>query len=131
MSIQTDVRDFLIADAAIAAIIGSRMYPDILPQNVTYPAISYSMAARESVRDIPNGPAGRARPRLTINAWSLVYDQASELSDAIRLRLDGFKGVMGASDVGAIRLDNMFDVFEDEVQAYRILNDYIISHVEA
>lgn len=130
MTLLTDLRVFLLDGAVIGGLIDARMYPQVLPQNVTFPAISYSMAARESVRDIPNGPAGRARPRITINAWALNYAQSEALSNAIRLRLDGFKGSMGASDIGAIRLDNVFDVFEEEAKAYRILNDYIISHLE-
>lgn len=130
MTIFTDLHAFLLADPTIAASIGTRMYPQVLPQNVTFPAISYSLTSRESVRELPNGPAGRARPQITISAWALDYIDATALADAIRIRLDGFKGAMGASMVGSTMLERTFDFYEDDVKAHRIISDYVLSHLE-
>ncbi len=129
MSIETELRAWLLADTTIAGLIDTRMYPQYLPQKVTYPAISYATASRVSSRQL-SGPAGRARPRITVNSWAETYLEAKALAEAVRKRLDGFAGRWGSFSVGSVALDNAFDQYESEAEAHRIFQDYIVSHIE-
>lgn len=129
MTIESDLRTYLIADTTVAALVATRMYPQFLPQSVTYPAISYSVVSRVSSRDL-SGPSGRVRVRISVNCWAETYAEAKSLSEAVRQRLDGFKGNMGSSEAGSVKLDNSFDDYEDAVKIHRVFQDFIISHTE-
>lgn len=124
-----DLQEFLTDDATIAGLIGSRVYPDILPQSVTYPALTYSEVSGVRVRDF-DGPTGRARLRISIHSWSETSLQRNQLADAVRTALDGYAGLMGTTSVGNIILDNELDIFEEEVPVYRKVQDFIISLIE-
>jgi len=55
------------------------------------------------------------------------------LAEAVRQRLNGFRGMMGSTRVGRITLDNEFDTFEEEAGQsglHRVTQDYIISFIE-
>ena len=126
-----ELRAYLLADSAIASLIGVRMHPVNLPQNIRYPALSYMQVSNVRERDLC-GPAGFAHPRISINSWSETYIGARDLAEAVRVALEGFRGQFTPTGarVGSARLDNELDGDEPDVGIYRVLQDYIISHAE-
>lgn len=124
-----DLQEFLTSSATISGLVANRCYPDILPQNVTFPALTYSQVSGVRVRDL-DGPTGRARLRVSISSWSQNYMQAHQLADAVRVLLDGYAGAVDATSVGNVILDNELDLFEEDIPGYRVVQDYIISLIE-
>lgn len=127
-----DLKAFLAADSGVQAIVSGRLYPRVLPQNVTYPAISYDQVSGVRVRDLL-GPSGKVRRRITVNSWASTNIGAWNLADAVRQALDGFDGMMGSTFVGSVILDNEIAFIEDEagtVGVHRVLQDYIVAHAE-
>lgn len=128
----SELRSYLLADPAVTALVGQRMHPESLPQNVTYPALSFAQVSAVRERDLC-GPAGFAHPRVTINSWAETYAVAHQLATAVRQALDGFHGeafVPAGVRIGSVRIDNELDGDEPEIGLYRVLQDYIISHSE-
>ncbi len=130
MTISQALRSFLLARPSIVALVGARIYPQILPQKPTYPAITYAQISGVRVRNL-KGRAGRARPRVSINSWADTHETMDAIASAVRAALDGYAGPMGDLVVGSVTLDNEFEVFEEETRVHRKLQDYIISHEEA
>jgi Protein of unknown function (DUF3168) len=128
-----DLTAYLKADATIAATVGPRVFPNVVPQGSDFPSISYNQVSGVRLYDIPNGPTGRAIPRITINSWAERYLTVRQLADAVRERLNGFRGLMGSTEIGRITLDNEFDTFEEEAGQngiHRVTQDYLISFTE-
>jgi Protein of unknown function (DUF3168) len=128
-----DLTAYLKADTTVATAVSGRVFPNIVPQGSAFPAISYNQVSGVRLYDINNGPTGRAMPRITINSWSDRYITVRQLADAVRERLNGFRGIMGSTNVGRITLDNEFDTFEEEAGQsgiHRVVQDYIISFEE-
>lgn len=127
-----DLRAYLIGGSAVSTLVGTRVYPVKLPQNPTYPAVTYEQVS--GVRDYTLcGPNGLAWPRVTISSWALSYSGARALADAVRQRISGFHGEWGSSpptQIGSVHLDNELDLYEDEAEVYRVAQDYIISFNE-
>ena len=131
-----ELRSYLLADSTVGAAVAGRMFPVVLPQNTLYPALSYQQVS--GIRDWTLcGPTDWARIRVTINVWAKTYDEAHSLADAVRNRLQGVAVTLDDSplaEVGSIRLDNEFDSpFETEAGiegVYRVVQDYIVSHLE-
>ena len=124
---------------AVAAIVGTRVYPDVLPQGVTYPAIRVQRisTARAQFRVLARsgGKATRQQPRFQIDSWATTKTGALALADAVRATLDAFSGSAGGvtidqawiEDEGA---DHEEGVGPDGSDVYRVRQDYFISIAE-
>ncbi len=128
-----DLAQFLIRDAGVSAIIGVRCYPAPLPQSPVYPALSYGQIDAVRVRAV-EGPAGKVRRRVQIDSWAKTNPERWELADAVRTALDGFRGMMGSTEIGSVDMQNETAFFEEQagtVGIYRVAQDFIIGHLEA
>jgi hypothetical protein len=119
--------------SAISALVGSRIYPQRLPQAVTFPAIYYSQVSAVRVYSL-SGETGRARRRITLNIVAATQSSADAIAQAVRGAISGWTGGwMADTFVGSILLDNEYDFFEEDagtVGVYRIAQDYIVAHLE-
>lgn len=113
--------------------VGSRIYPQRLPQRVTFPAIYYSQVSAVRTYSL-SGATGRARRRITLNIVAETESSADAIAKAVRGAISGWTGGwMADTFVGSILLDNEYDFFEEDagtVGVYRIAQDYIVAHLE-
>ena len=129
MSLAGDLRTFILADATVTGLVVARMSPMRLPQNPTFPALVYTQISGPRDRNL-SGPSGRVVARFQIDCWAKTYLQAQSLADAVRARLDGYQGTMGATVVGSVALENETDDLEEEPEEYRKIQDYMIAFCE-
>ncbi len=121
---------FLSGEQTISDLVGSRIFPLKLPQAVTYPAVTYQRIDTERIRSF-GGPSGLAHSRIQLDLWDKTYSGVKALADAVRRVLDGFKGLMGAEDIGGVSLLSDSDSpFESGVEVFRLSQDYSIWHKE-
>lgn len=128
----SDLVAYLGSSSPISSLISTRIYPDIPPQSATFPAISYSQISRVGTYVLA-GDVHKARSRIQIDSWAATRKQSLQLADEIRARLSGFFGSMSGTQVHFITLDNQFFLFDEEAGVtgiYRVVQDYIISHLE-
>jgi len=127
MSIETGLRTHLLADGPVAALIGTRMYPLILPQNPTYPCLTY-----EIVSDIPHralaGDSDRERVRVRIHCWASTYTGAIDLATKVRTSVADHSGLMGTTAVSSVKFETWNDTFDDAPEVYRRIADFFIAH---
>ncbi len=113
----------LAANVAVAALVSTRIYPGRLPQNPTFPAITYSNDGEE--RQSTFGGAGALPGTLySIDCWGgPTYASALGLAKAVRLALDGAENWTGGSGpaitVQASILEGQRDIYEDDVNIFR------------
>lgn len=89
------VRDLLLADSAIAALVGDRIYPVELPDGTTFPAVVVSKATGLGDYTL-DGDSGLEDSRVQIDSYAVTYEAAIELKTAIRRNLSG-RGPAAAS----------------------------------
>lgn len=122
----------LSAYANLTALVSNRIYPKILPQKGTYPAITYQKISGPRLHTLQTDP-GTARPRFQISCWAQTYNQAKAVAKQVQIALQDFSGVMGGVggvQVDAVLLENEYDAFEDETGLYQVPVDFIIWHQE-
>ena len=69
MSVETDIRSRLVADATVGGLVVARIYPEILPQNPTMDAITYSTISAVGNQQL--AAAGTwTFGRLQLRSWS-------------------------------------------------------------
>ncbi len=127
MTIETGLKAHLVADGAVNADVAGRIYPLKLPQEPTYPAITYEVVGDTRHRDL-SGPGDRERPHFRVHCWAATYAAALDLAADVRTALDGFKGTMDTTEVSSVKFDGWNDQFEDVPEVYRRICDFVIAH---
>lgn len=128
--IDTNVYNWLKAEAAIIAIVGQRIYPDILPPDPTYEAITYR-ATDHDIDNVFGGSTGLVRSDYYIDAWASRHDEADALSKVVRDNLKNITGAFGGITVQEIFITmGPLTVFEESVEAYRTTQMFSIWHGE-
>lgn len=132
MSVELEIRTRLVADSAVAALVKvgsvSRIYALFLPQNPTLPAITYQRISGPRIQEL-NAATEWGRARIQYDCWADTYLGAQALAAAVRRSLNGHVGKLATLKVG-IRLDNERDLYEDELNIFRISQDYMVVHTE-
>jgi hypothetical protein len=128
MTVETDIRARLVADGTVNGLVSSRIYPLKLPQKPTLPAITYSRIS--GIRSqLLGGSSTWGFGRIEINGWATSYVQAQSIAAAVRTSLNGFVGKLN-SRPSVIRLENERDLYEDEDEIYRVIQDYLVNHLD-
>lgn len=116
-------------DAAVAAIIGEKIYPVKLPQGVALPAAVVSVVAVSPILS-KDAVSDEDFVRVQVSSYATTYKQAHELDNAIRAALDNYDGSVVAGletwDVKNIQYLNGNDVFEMEKEVFHRASDYEI-----
>lgn len=124
-------------DATVSGLVGARIYPDVLPQGVLYPALRYQRIStpRAQWRTIDTGRSDYANPRFQVDAWALTRSQALTLGQAVLAALDGFRGTAASLTIQAIGNEDEAGDHEPGIgpngaDVYRQRYDFVIWHPE-
>ena len=125
----------LSGTAGITALVGKRVYANTLPQECSYPAITFSQISGERVITMGTvGGSGVGLPRIQVTCWAETYGGAHALADAVRITTDGFSGSFGGTTVKAVILENENDTEDYDPKGGRryfgVIQDYMVCHTE-
>lgn len=129
MRLEQAVFNRLSTYASLMALVSTRIYPLALPQNGTYPAVTYFRVSSPRIRTF--GTNLGASTRLQVSCWARSYLAAKGVADQVIAALDGFSGTLGGVGgvpVLALDLDNETDIYEPETGLYHVPLDFTIWH---
>lgn len=111
------VRSILINNSIVSGLVGTRIYPLVLPLKCTFPAISYSK---------PSNPYNRVSraPRFQIDIWSKDFTEVQNIKEAVETALDGYSGIISDINIERIIPLDCHDFTLDDTQLYRIAYDF-------
>jgi hypothetical protein len=117
----------LSTDGEILAYVGSKIYPDIVPQNVQYPFVVYTIVNSLPV-DFKDGQSNLEEITLQVDVYTQNYDDTQILSNLIRNRLDRFVGIVEGVEVQSIKyMSATSQVFNAELSVYWMSIDFMIN----
>lgn len=108
----------LTRSTTLAALVADRIYPDVMPDNPAYPAITYQKLSGSSARGAVNDP-----PLMTatfqVSAWAKSRLGAATIAHAINDALDRARKLT----VGGVAIDDCFyeddvDLFDNDTRTY-------------
>ena len=135
MSIESEIFDRLTGFAGLSALVGTRVYPQILPQDPTYPAISFRRVS--AVRPSAMGSdVGVVFARFQVDVWDqddeagdAGYDSAKAVSEQVRLALQRWR-----TTTGTIVQDTFFiteqDLYVDALEVHHLALDFEVIYEE-
>jgi hypothetical protein len=115
----------LATEGSITAYIGTKIYPDITPQNVQYPFVVYTITNSLPV-DFKDGQSNLEEITLQIDIYTQSYDDTQDLANLIRNRLDRFTGIVEGVEVQTIKyMSSDSQVFNAELSVYWMSIDFM------
>lgn len=102
----------LITTPQVARLVGFQVYSLAVPKNAVLPFLVYKRA--NIIRDPSlTGPLYVPVVSLQIASWALTYEGARELSEEVRLALDGHIGTLCGVTIQDMRLVSETDDYLD------------------
>ena len=132
MLIEEAIYSYLSGHAGLIALVGTRIYPLVMPQNTILSAVTFSKVSGPRVHAMQQD-AGLAYPRFQVSCWGATYKSAKDVAAQVRAALQDFKGTMGG--VGGVAVSGVFiqdenDLYEPGTQVYHVALDFTIWHLE-
>jgi len=130
--IEAALRTHALASAPLVALVGGRIYPSVLPQNPTYPAITYFRVSGPRLYD-HGGASGMAEARIQFDCWASTYSAVKAVAAALRVALSGYSGTVGGVTIASIYLDSEIDSYEPnegDTGDRRVSMDFMIRYYE-
>lgn len=114
MSIESELVTQLKADATLTALVDTRIYPLMAPQNVVNPYMTYQVVSDTS-NQCYSGVTYQNDTRFQIDCWSAKYSQVKAIKEAVLNAIEGFKSSYSIS---------VMDDYEPDTKLYRQLIDF-------
>jgi len=124
MSAEKVIYSILKNDSEVSAVT-TRIFPVILPQGASLPAIVYQQVSDPSFKDIA-GVTNYGNTRMQINIFSGKYSEAKSLTKKVKSALNNYSGIVDTTDVHQITVEDEIDDFEPTTQFYRVIVDVIV-----
>ena len=124
----------LTGNAGLAALVGTRVHPDMLPQAVTYPAIRYVQVSRVEVvrKPVAAGGVGAGlaivRGTFQLDCYAATYKQAHQVAMAAAAAAYGWRD--RTNGVIVARVTDTQDVNDNEETMQRVALDVSITYNE-
>lgn len=109
------VRDVLVADAGVTALVSTRISPSPLVQDITLPAVGLqriSHVPQNTLRMDGDLDANRVQ----LDAWATTYAQSRDVAAACRAALQ----------TAGHQLELESDDYDPEAKLYRVIQDWSI-----
>lgn len=130
MSLESEVYSYLSSQTAITNIVGTRIYPLVMPESGTYPALVYSLVP-SSYQHRLSGSNGIAEARFQFDALTTSLSESDALIEAVRQALQGYQGTLDQDECISSVLNTVQDLTQTPVDGsdnriYRKMADFTL-----
>ncbi len=130
MTLRETVFDRCTGHAGLAALIGTRCYPERVPEDATFPLVTFlapvSMVdSTYRTQSNVNSPVTRAVSRVQINCFGTTGNSAELVADQV---VQAWSGFQDGCDVGSAFIANRLQNREDALRNFRAIVDVMIEH---
>jgi len=123
---------YLTSKTEITSLVGTKIFPNNVPNSAELPYVAVSRVSSDGEHYL-GGASKQVTDVFELEVYGRTSLEVEGISEAIRDKTDGFKGLMGSTEVGSALIDGQSDVFivDDQgkdKQLFRISITLNISH---
>ena len=128
MSFEEGLFYYLDNHAGLSGEVDSRIYPNLLPQDPTLPAVVYHRISTPRLVALERSllPQGRFQ----FDCWAETFQEAKAVAEQVKLALDVYSGAMGDETVEVSLIDDERDDYEPETKRWRSMVEVVIWYEE-
>jgi hypothetical protein len=120
----------LSTTAGLTSLVSTRIYPDLMPQSPTLPAVTYQMIS--NVREERHrGQTGDSRPRFQLTCWAATALAAAAVAAQVRLAVMAMSGTIESVVISGVWNAGESRGYEPDTQRYFAAVDVFVAHKEA
>ena len=124
------IRLALLADGPVAAVVSTRIYFTMLPQEPTYPAITLELISGNPGNTLNSVPT-LVWSRVRANCWGRTFAAANALALLVEAALNGKRITVTGLVICSVVADGMQSLYEPAVEAHFLSQDFRIWHKPA
>lgn len=99
----------LLDSAALAAVVGDRVFHARIPQRKDFPAVVFTTPSRSYGHNLGGGD-GTSTANVQVDCWAATAVAAEEAAEAVRLAFQGFRGRVGSVEFTACLVDDVGEI---------------------
>ncbi len=112
---EDDFFTWISTQPGVTAVVGTRLYPDYLPQGVTYPAVRFEIDSDGGFKDM-DGQGSTIRVEIRTDCVAVTKGGAKAVAEAIKAAMKNFTGLMGSSRIDRVFLETEFSTYEPNLE---------------
>lgn len=128
MMLEERLYTYLTSDSGLSALIDTRLYPDVFPENVTLPAVCYQRISTAPTYSRDSGPV-LCMSRFQFDVLAADALTRRQVALTLGAALNGFKGIADPR-VDATFIDNDGVQYEDVTENFKATLDALIEYLE-
>jgi hypothetical protein len=98
MAIEEHIFQRLSGYAGLTALVSTRIYPGMLPETPTYPALTYEITNTDRESAMGSDP-GIAHGRLSIMTYGTTYKSARDVKEQVRSALQRYRATLDGTQI--------------------------------
>ncbi len=107
--VEQAIRSRLTSQSSVTDLVSTRIYPQAAPQGASLPYVIYDVGSNPV--EAMSGHAGLTYASFSISCYATTYASVKEISEKIRLALDGWSGTSETVLVRSVIHNNSNDVY--------------------
>lgn len=128
-TVESALYTLLTSDSGVTALVGTRIYPLLVPDGTALPAVAYQQISMIP-RKTHSGPNALRHERYQLTVHASGYDSGRAVQRALRDCLDGYVGEIGSVRIGEIQVQNEYDGFDLDSDFATVRMDVIVHFEE-
>lgn len=128
--IERALRQRLLETQEITQIVGSKVFPIMLPEKVTLPALVFGRVSTEGSRLSHSGTTGIVTSGFEIGCIAKDVEVAKRLARLVRSAFSGFSGSIEGFKIYRATVENEFDEYDPETGTYQVPVEVYLTHDE-
>ncbi len=129
MSLEAGIYARLSGYANLVSLVSLRIYPEVLPQDCPFPAVSYHKVS-ETPEHAMSSEAGVRSSRVQVSSFAETYVGVKAVLTQVKAALSRYRGTMGSTVFQNILLDGTWDIYEPDTGIYHCPADFIVWYEE-
>lgn len=128
MGVEAAIYTQLSGYAGLTALVGTRIYPRLLPQSSSKPAVVYSRVSSERFSAFSTD-SGVVKARMQCDVYAATYDAALAVREQVRGALQRYS-VDSPLKVFDTYILNEIDLYDSETELHHLVLDFEINYQE-
>lgn len=118
------IYDLLSNDGTVSGLVSTRIFPDTVPQNTSFPYISYTVISTLPT-DAKDGASRLDVVNVQVDIYSRDYSTTQDIAAGVRAALDRYSGTNNSVNVDKIWFTNeAAGNYEQELGVFWVSQDY-------
>ena len=127
MSIENAIYSRLSGYAGLSALVSTRIYPSLMPQDTTMPAVTYQRISGLPI-SLLSSDTDIIDARFQFSCFASTYDSGRAVVKQIRLALQRWSGTEATVTILDSLMENDTDLYDPDTMLHYPVVDFLISY---